>query len=104
MGKKNVIKQKTEFTNNDQCSRRRKKRTMGLVNYELGGETQIARRFLRPSLINKKINIFNDDRTIPGDRSSLSRDFYFSKIIITGDNMEEDRPVVYPYSSQWDKI
>ena len=79
---------------------------MGLVDFydELGGETLIARRFLRPSLINKKISIFNDDRTILGDRSSLSRDFYFSKIIITGDNMEEDRPVVYPYSSQRDKI
>lgn len=89
MGKKNVIKQKTEFTNNDQCSRRRKNETMGLVDFyeELGGETHIARRFLRPSLINKKINIFNDDRTILGDRSSLSRDFYFSKIIITGDKV-----------------
>ena len=79
---------------------------MGLVDFydELGGETHIARRFLRRSLINKKISIFNDDRTILGDPSSLSRDFYFSKIIITGDNMEEDRPVVYPYSSQRDKI
>ena len=79
---------------------------MGLVDFydELGGETHIARRFLTPSLINKKISIFNDDRTNLGDRSSLSRDFYFSKIIITSDNMEEDRPVVYPYSSQRDKI
>ena len=79
---------------------------MGLVDFydELGGETHIARRFLRRSLINKKISIFNGDRTILGDRSSLSRELYFSKIIITGDNMEEDRPVVYPNSSQRDKI
>ena len=79
---------------------------MGLVDFydELGGETHIARRFLRRSLINKKISIFNDDRTILGDRSSRSRELYFSKIIITGDNMEEDCPVVYPYSSQRDKI
>lgn len=89
MGKKNVIKQKTEFTNNDQCSRRRKNGTMGFVDFydELGGETHIARRCLRPSLTNKKINIFNDDRTVLGDRSSLSRDFYYSKIIITGDKI-----------------
>lgn len=41
VGKKNVIKQKTEFTNSDQCSRGRKNGTMGLVDFydELGGET-----------------------------------------------------------------